>query len=90
MERNSLIAAPGLGLAAVAVPAPAFAKDAPVYAGTLSNTAVSGHDTDAHFIQGKPVKSSTEFRTTYNGVEWRLASAANLAGFRADPGRYAP
>lgn len=90
MKLKTLIAALGLGLATVAVPAPAFAKDAPVYTGTFSNTAVSGYDTVAYFTQGKPVKGSTEFRTTYNGAEWRFASAANLAKFRANPGRYAP
>lgn len=90
MKLKTLIAALGLGFATVAVPAPAFAKDAPVYTGTFSNTAVSGYDTVAYFTQGKPVKGSTEFRTTYNGAEWRFASAANLAKFRANPGRYAP
>lgn len=90
MKLKTLIAALGLGLATVTVPAPAFAKDAPVYTGTFSNTAVSGYDTVAYFTQGKPVKGSTEFRTTYNGAEWRFASAANLAKFRANPARFAP
>ena len=90
MKLKHLITAAGLGLATIAMPTAVYAKDAPVYTGTFNNQAVSGYDTVAYFTQGKPVKGSTQFRTNYNGAEWRFASAENLAKFRANPARYAP
>jgi YHS domain-containing protein len=63
---------------------------APVYTGTFSNQAVSGYDTVAYFTAGKPVKGKAEFKTEYQGAEWRFASADNLAAFKANPEKYAP
>jgi len=74
----------------VAAPGVAFAKTAPVYTGTFSNVAVGGYDSVAYFTQGKPVQGSSQYKVTYNGAEFRFASAANLAKFKASPARYAP
>lgn len=89
MTIKSFFVAAGLGLAALAAPVAASAE-APVYTSTFSNVAVSGYDTVAYFTQGRPVKGNASFKTTYKGAEWRFASAANLAKFKASPASYAP
>ncbi len=70
--------------------APAVAKEDPVYTGTFSSLAVSGHDPVAYFKEGKPVEGSSAHELEWNGATWRFASAANLAAFEADPEAYAP
>jgi hypothetical protein len=52
MTLKTIFTALGIGLATIAVPAPAIAKDAPVYTGTFNNTAVSGYDTVAVSLEG--------------------------------------
>jgi YHS domain-containing protein len=69
---------------------PAFAEQAPVYTGLLSRVAVSGYDPVAYFTDGRPVRGTTQFRTTYQGYEYRFASAEHLAAFQANPARYLP
>ncbi|MGB3627617.1 MAG: YHS domain-containing (seleno)protein, partial [Henriciella sp.] len=87
---RTLAAALAIGVAGFATAAPAHADKAPVYTGTFSNTAVQGHDPVAYFTEGKPVKGSKKFSTTYQGAEFRFASAENLASFEANPEKYAP
>lgn len=89
MRSTPLLAAAGAALAALMMPA-ALAAEAPVYTGLLSNVAVGGHDPVAYFTAGKPVKGAKAFTTTYQGAEFRFASAANLAAFKANPAKYAP
>lgn len=84
--RMILVAA---GLAA-AVAQPALAAKAPVYTGLFGKVAVSGYDPVAYFTSGKPVEGSKDFTATWNGAEYRFASAANRDKFKADPARYAP
>ncbi|RIJ23642.1 YHS domain-containing protein [Henriciella barbarensis] len=79
-----------LASAGFAFAAPAHADKAPVYTGTFSNTAVEGHDPVAYFTEGHPVKGSRDFRTDYQGAEFRFASQENLDTFLADPEKYAP
>jgi YHS domain-containing protein len=74
----------------VVAPAPARADEAPVYTGLLSNLGASGHDVVAYFTDGRPVRGAAQFRTIHQGVEYRFASAAHLAAFRANPARYLP
>lgn len=52
--------------------------------------AIRGYDPVAYFTEGKPVPGSDAFSTTWNGVTWRFASAANRDAFQADPEAYAP
>jgi YHS domain-containing protein len=68
----------------------AQAKDDPFYTSVLSNVAVGGYDAVAYFTQGKPVKGSANFTTTYKGAEFRFANAGDLAAFKANPDKYAP
>jgi len=81
----ALTAIPGV----VAAPA-AYADKAAVYTGRFSNLAVEGHDPVAYFTAGAPVKGSKDFTIVHEGAEFRFSSAANLAAFKADPGKYAP
>ncbi|MCA3256207.1 MAG: YHS domain-containing protein [Alphaproteobacteria bacterium] len=76
---------------AVAAMAPAAeAKEDPFYTSVLSNVAVGGYDAVAYFTQGKAVKGSANFSTSYKGAEFRFANAADLAAFKANPDKYAP
>jgi len=70
--------------------APVQAREAPVYTGTFSNAAVSGYDTVAYFVERKPVKGDRRFVHSWQGAEWRFASAENRDRFAAAPERYAP
>ncbi len=51
--------------------------------------AISGYDAVAYF-NGGPQAGKKEFTTTYNGAKFAFSSAANLATFLANPGKYAP
>lgn len=77
-------------LGALFATGPAFADQAPVHTGILSNVAVGGYDPVAYFTDGRPVRGTTEHRTTHQGYEYRFASAEHLATFRANPTRYVP
>lgn len=79
-----------VGLALSLAPAAANAKTAPVYTSLFSNVAVSGYDPVAYFTDGKPVKGDARFRIVWQGAEYRFASAAHLARFRASPAAFAP
>lgn len=79
-----------IGLAAAAVSVPAMAARAPVYTGLFGKVAVGGHDPVAYFKAGKPVPGSREFSASWQGAEYRFASAANRDAFKADPARFAP
>lgn len=60
-----------------------------VYVAPFSKVAVGGYDVVSYFA-GAPFKGDAKFATTWKGAEFRFASAANLAKFRADPAAYAP
>ena len=55
-----------------------------------SGVALQGYDPVAYFTDGRPVRGTTEFRTTHQGYEYRFANAEHLAAFRANPSRYLP
>ncbi len=52
--------------------------------------AIRGYDPVAYFTSGAPVKGDARFVYEWNDVEWRFASADNLATFKSDPEKYAP
>jgi len=66
-----------------------FALD-PVYTDRKTKSAIGGYDTVAYFTEGKPVKGSTKYVTTYQGATWRFSSQENLDKFSANPEKYAP
>jgi YHS domain-containing protein len=77
-------------LVATGLSTPALAKDAPIYTGTFSSTALSGYDAVAYFTTLKPVKGNTKFSTEYKGAKWLFSSAENRDKFVAAPEQYAP
>ena len=87
---RKLIAALALAFSTLFIASPAYADHAPVYTSLLSRVAVSGYDTVAYFTIGRPTRGAAQFSTTYQGYEYRFASAENLAAFRAAPARYLP
>jgi len=86
----------GLQLLAAAVIALSTLVAMPVHAAKPINTtffgnlAIKGYDPVAYFVDGKPVKGSSEHSLEWNGATWRFNSEANRAAFAADPERYAP
>jgi YHS domain-containing protein len=79
------LAGAGLGVAS-----PALAAKPAVYTAPFSKLAVEGYDLVSYFQPGGPKKGLASFATVREGVEYRFASAANLAAFRASPSRYLP
>lgn len=91
MVSRLIRSAGALTLAAIGLQAvPALAKDAPIYTGTFSRTAVDGYDTVAYFTQNRPVKGDKRFVFEWKGAEWRFSSAENRDRFAATPEQYAP
>ncbi|WP_395645819.1 YHS domain-containing (seleno)protein [Terricaulis sp.] len=87
---RKLLTALGFAIAAFVSAPAAFADQAPVHTGILSNVAVGGYDPVAYFTDGRPVRGNAQFSTTYQNYEYRFASAEHLAAFRANPARYLP
>jgi YHS domain-containing protein len=87
---RKLLAALAIAFSSFFIAAPAYADEAPVYTSFLSRVAVSGYDPVAYFTDGRPVRGSQQFSTTYQGYEYRFASAAHRDAFRAAPARYLP
>ena len=51
---------------------------------------MKGYDAVAYFKQGKPLKGNPAIESTYQGVTYLFASAANKADFDKDPAKYVP
>jgi YHS domain-containing protein len=49
---------------------------------------LKGYDTVAYFKQGKALKGNPAIESTYQGVTYLFASAANKADFDKDPAKY--
>jgi YHS domain-containing protein len=90
MAYNKMIFAIALALAPITLSGPALADKAPIWTSFGSNIAISGYDPVAYFTLGRPTQGSASFKATYQGAEFRFASAANRASFLANPARYVP
>lgn len=75
-------------LGPLAVSGPAAAAPA-VYTPPFTKLALGGHDPVSYF-DGGPVKGDARFTTTLDGVQYRFATAANLARFKANPKAFLP
>ena len=87
---KAIIVATTVALSIIALPSVALAAKPEIYTPAFSKVAVEGYDPVAYFTQGKPVKGSEAFTTTYKGAEYRFSSAANLARFKTSPSTYSP
>jgi YHS domain-containing protein len=90
MNTTKLLLAIGLALTPMAIASPALADKAPIWTSIGSNVAIRGYDPVAYFTLGRPTEGNATFKATYQGAEFRFASAANRAAFIANPARYAP
>jgi YHS domain-containing protein len=79
-----LVAGP-IGLA----PAPAAAAKPQIYTPPFSSLALEGYDAVSYFT-GHPVVGQPRYTAIRKGVQYRFASAENLARFQADPEAYLP
>jgi len=79
----------GVLLVTLFISTSAFALD-PTFTGLFSDKAIRGYDTVAYFTEGKPVKGTEEFSTSYNEAVWLFSSQENLDLFLSDPEQYAP
>lgn len=89
ISRRTFLSATALALPAVTLAGlPARAGTDRVF--TRRGAAINGYDPVAYFTQSAPVKGDTLYVSTFEGAEWRFASAGNKAMFDADPAKYAP
>ncbi|CAH0539919.1 YHS domain-containing (seleno)protein [Vibrio marisflavi] len=61
-----------------------------IYTSFFSDKALSGYDTVAYFVEGKPVKGDSDYVTEYKEATWYFSSKENLEKFLRDPEKYAP
>lgn len=66
----------------------ALAGEVPVF--QRRGAAINGYDPVAYFKDGAPVKGDTGITHSWNGAEWRFASAENRDVFARAPEAYAP
>ncbi|GAB3711021.1 hypothetical protein GCM10027592_48200 [Spirosoma flavus] len=52
--------------------------------------AIQGYDPVGYFVNHKAIKGSSQFATTYKGVTYQFASAANRDAFLKTPSTYEP
>ena len=85
--RRAVLRGATIGFVALHLPGAARAM---VEMSRLPGIAVSGYDPVAYFTEGQPRPGSESITLVYEGVEWRFATLANRARFKANPARYAP
>jgi YHS domain-containing protein len=89
MKTNRLLLALAVLAAPLAFAVPALA-DGGIYA-AKDHVAVGGYDAVSYFRgNGVPAKGNAQFKVSWKGAEWRFASAANAAAFKANPAAFAP
>jgi YHS domain-containing protein len=72
----------------VATAASATSPIAPV--NTEHGLAIKGYDPVSYFTDGKPMRGSAQFSTSYKGVLYRFASAEHRDRFVAEPEKFVP
>jgi YHS domain-containing protein len=80
----TFIAVGGVGASA----APALAAPE-VYLAPFTKVAIGGYDPVSYF-DGGPKKGDPKLTAAFKGAEYRFASAANLARFKANPAAFVP
>lgn len=72
------------------LPSLAFAAGKTLVNVDKTGLGLKGYDPVAYFTQNQPVKGDPQFVSTYNGVRYQFASAANKATFDGSPAKYEP
>jgi len=52
--------------------------------------AINGYDPVSYFKEGRPVRGSDEFATTWNDAKYHFSCQENLDLFKTNPEKYAP
>jgi YHS domain-containing protein len=86
---RALAAALAIVLPAALPAQPAMAAQPAVYTPPFTKLALEGYDPVSYFA-GQPAKGDPKFSATHNGVQYRFASAQNLARFQASPDAFLP
>ena len=86
---RAFVAAVAIVLPAALPTQPAMAAQPAVYTPPFTKLALEGYDPVSYFA-GQPAKGDAKFSTTHNGVQYRFASAQNLARFQANPDAFLP
>ena len=79
-----------LALLAAALAGAVAEAASPVNVDPVSKLAIRGYDPVAYFTDGAAVPGVEAHALTWEGAEWRFASAGHRDQFAADPGRFAP
>ena len=88
LNLRAVVAAFAIVLPASLTAYPALAAPA-IYTPPFSRLALEGYDPVSYFA-GQPAKGDAKFQTTHKGVQYRFASAQNLARFQANPDAFLP
>ena len=89
LDLKALAAAFVVALPASFAAPPAMAAKAAVYTPPFTQLALEGYDPVSYFGRA-PARGDAKFTTTHEGVQYRFASAQNLARFEADPAAFLP
>ena len=89
LNLKALAAALAIVLPAATLACPALAAKPEIYTPPLTKLALEGYDPVSYFA-GQPAKGDARFQATHKGVQYRFASAQNLARFQASPDAFLP
>jgi YHS domain-containing protein len=56
----------------------------------INGVAIRGYDPVAYFLDNTPTEGLAEYAATWQGVEWRFKSKANMDMFTSNPEKFAP
>ena len=101
MIPKTLLLSAGLGLTALLVPAVDFDATAAGSAGKASRAYLHSYNLPGHgvaiegyspvsYFEGEAERGSALFAVEHDGVTYHLTGAAQVAKFRAEPGKYVP
>lgn len=90
LSRRSALSACLSFAASIILSGPAWAKTIRRFSLSKDGFALKGYDATAYFEIEAAADGNDASTVEWKGAQWRFASAAEAALFRAAPGRYAP
>ncbi len=87
---SATVALAGCGAMLAQNPSSALKPVNAVADGDDARVMLKGHDVVAYFTQGRHALGSSQFKSVYEGVTFRFASAEHKALFDANPQKYQP